>query len=96
MSSHLALSAVVAGLVFGHALPAYATCRVSNETGHAFTIESGNVSNQRLGGHTTASIASGKIVGKSDDGKAIAGVCKDGDELVIKDEKGTPLLVSKK
>jgi len=86
----------VASLSLAYAVPAYATCRVSNETNLSFTVESGNTSNQRLGGHTTMSIASGKILGKSDDGKTIGGFCKDGDELVIKEEKGIPFIAPKK
>lgn len=90
------IAAFAAGVVLVQAVPAYAGCRVSNETGLSFTVESGNTSNQRVGGHTTTSIASGKIVGKSDDGKSIGGFCKDGDELVIKEEKGIPYIAPKK
>ena len=71
---------------------AFATCRIKNETKWSFTIESGNVSNQRVGSNTTTSIASGKVKGKSDDGKTISASCKDGDTLVIKDERGIPVI----
>jgi hypothetical protein len=72
---------------------AFARCDIKNDTKWSFTIESGNTSNQRVGSHTSTSIASGKIVGKSDDGKTIGGFCKDGDKLIIKDEKGAPVLM---
>ncbi len=71
---------------------ASASCRIRNETKWSFTVESGNVSNQSVGSNTTTSIASGKIKGKSKDGKTISGSCKDGDELVIKDDGGIPVL----
>jgi hypothetical protein len=74
------------------AAPAYASCRIHNDTSHDFTVESGNTSNQSVGGHTTTSIAAGKIIGKSKDGKSISGSCKDGDSLEVKDEGGVPVL----
>ena len=72
--------------------PALASCRIHNDTSHDFTVESGNTSNQSVGGHTTTSIAAGKIIGKSKDGKSISGSCKDGDNLEVKDEGGVPVL----
>lgn len=74
------------------AAPAYASCRIHNDTGHDFTVESGNTSNQSVGAHTTTSIAPGKIIGKSKDGKSISGSCKDGDSLEVKDEGGVPVM----
>jgi hypothetical protein len=73
---------------------ALARCRVRNETKYSFTVESGNTSNQRVGAHTDTSIASGKIVGKSDDGKTVGGFCKDGDVLLVQEEKGVPIFDS--
>lgn len=84
--SFLAFSSLLA------ATPAFATCRIKNETKWSFTIESGNVSNQRVGSNTTTSIASGKVKAKSDDGKTFSASCKDGDELIVKDDKGIPVV----
>jgi hypothetical protein len=58
-------------------------------------VTSGNTSNQSLGAHTTTTIASGKILGKSKEGKTIGGSCKDGDDLVVKEEQGVPLILPK-
>ncbi len=78
------------------AAPAFASCRIKNETKWDFTVESGNTSNQRVNANTTTSIASGKIKGKDDkSGKTISGSCKDGDELVIKDDHGIPVVEMK-
>ena len=73
----------------------WAGCSISNETNTAFTVTSGQTSNQIVGAHTTTSIAPGKIVGKSKDGKSIAGTCKDGDKLIVKEDKGVPILMPK-
>ena len=70
-----------------------ASCRVNNQTGYSFTVSSGNVSNQRVGAHTTTTIEAGKIQGKSDEGKTISGSCKDGGDLVIQEKNGVPLLL---
>lgn len=58
-------------------------CKIHNDTGTSFTIESGNTSNQRVGSHTHTSISSGKIKAKSDDGKTINGKCESGDKIKI-------------
>ncbi len=71
---------------------AQASCRIRNETRYSFTIESGNTSNQSVGANTTTSIAAGKVKGISKEGKSIGGSCKDGDELVVKDEGGIPVM----
>ena len=89
---------LVVGLVLGlFALlvadtPAAASCRIKNETGHSFAVASGNVPNQRVAAGATTTIAPGKVQGRSDDGKTISGVCKDGGDLVIKEKNGVPLL----
>jgi hypothetical protein len=75
------------------ATTASARCRIKNETKYSFTIESGNTSNQRVGSHTTTSIASGKIIGKSDDGKGVGGSCSDGDTIKIVEERGVVMIV---
>jgi hypothetical protein len=83
---------LVVGLVLGlFALlvadtPAAASCRIKNETGHSFAVASGNAAG------ATTTIAPGKVQGRSDDGKTISGVCKDGGDLVIKEKNGVPLL----
>ena len=72
--------------------PAAASCRIKNETGYTFSVASGNVPNQKVGARATTTIAPGKVQGRSDDGKTISGVCKDGGDLVIKEKNGVPLL----
>jgi hypothetical protein len=72
--------------------PAAASCRIKNETGYTFAVASGNVPNQKVGARATTTIAPGKVQGRSDEGKTISGVCKDGSDLVIKEKNGVPLL----
>jgi hypothetical protein len=79
-------------LVLGQVAPAAASCRIKNETGYTFAVASGNVANQRVGARATTTIAPGKVQGRSDEGKTISGVCKDGGDLVIKEKNGVPLL----
>ena len=79
-------------LVLGQVAPAAASCRIKNETGYTFAVASGNVPNQKVGARATTTIAPGKVQGRSDDGKTISGVCKDGGDLVIKEKNGVPLL----
>ena len=74
---------------------ALASCRIHNDTGWSFTVESGNTSNQSVGAHTETSINAGKIIGRSPDGKSVSGFCKDGDRLEIKDDHGVPILMNK-
>jgi hypothetical protein len=74
---------------------ALASCRIHNDTGFSFTVESGNTSNQSVGSHTETSIAPGKIIGRSKEGKTVSGFCKDGDRLEIKDDHGVPILITK-
>jgi hypothetical protein len=91
---------VVAGvLAFSSVLvaapAARASCRIHNDTSYSFTVESGNTSNQSVGSHTETSIAAGKIIGRSKEGKTVSGFCKDGDQLEIKDDHGVPILMPK-
>ena len=86
----------LAGVLAAGASSAMASCRVTNDTKYAFTVASGNTSNQRVGAHTTTTIAAGKIQGKSDEGRTISGVCKDGGDLVIQEKNGVPLLMPRK
>ena len=72
---------------------ALARCTIHNETEHSFTLESGNVGNQRVGAHTTTSIASGDIHGESDDGKRVAGMCRDGGSVRMIDDHGQVRIV---
>jgi hypothetical protein len=88
---------LVVGLVVGRFVllagtPAAASCRIKNETGYTFAVASGNVPNQKVGARATTTIAPGKVQGRSDEGKTISGVCKDGGDLVIKEKNGVPLL----
>jgi hypothetical protein len=89
----VATSAAV--LVLASAHLALASCRIHNDTGFSFTVESGNTSNQSVGSHTETSIAPGKIIGRSKEGKTVSGFCKDGDHLEIKDDHGVPILTTK-
>jgi hypothetical protein len=86
------VAVVVAALA---ALPAAARCSIKNETKYSFTIESGNTSNQRVGAHTSTSIAPGKIIAKGDQGKSFGGSCKAGDQLVVIEERGVVILTFK-
>lgn len=71
---------------------AAAECRIKNETKWSFTIESGNVSNQRVGSNTTTTIAEGKVVAKDDKaGKSFSTTCKN-ETIRIKDDRGTPVV----
>src|SRR4051794_6635307 len=96
MSRLTVIVCLVSGLLAAGASRAAASCRVSNETGYAFSVSSGNVSNQRVGAHATTTIAAGKVQGKSGEGKTISGACKDGSDLVIQEKNGVPLLLPKK
>ena len=71
---------------------AWASCVVTNETGFAFVVASGNAGNQKVAPHATTTIEAGKVSGKSPEGKTIAGACKDGARLVIVEKNGVPLL----
>ena len=86
------MSILVGGLVLCGAAPFSASCSIKNETATSFTVDSGNTPNQRVNAHATTTIAAGKVQGHSEDGKTIAGVCKDGGDLVIKEKNGVPLL----
>jgi hypothetical protein len=96
MSRLAVIMCVASGLLVAAGSRAAASCRVSNETAYSFTVSSGNVENQRVGAHTTTTIAAGKIQGKSPEGKTISGSCKDGSDLVIQEKNGVPLLLPKK
>ena len=89
---HLASLVIVAATSFA-AAPTWASCRIHNDTGFDFKVESGNTSNQSVGPHTTTSIAAGTIKGEDKKaGKTISGSCKDGDEVEVKDDHGVPVL----
>lgn len=76
-------------------LPAAARCSIKNETKYSFTIESGNVSNQRVGANTSTTIAPGKIIAKGDQGKSFGGTCAAGDRLLVTEERGVVILQHK-
>jgi len=96
MSRLIVTVLVVSGLLAALGSRAAASCRVTNETAYSFTVASGNVSNQKVRGHSTTTIEAGKIQGRSDEGKTISGSCKDGSDLVILEKNGVPLLMPKK
>jgi hypothetical protein len=92
----LIIAIALAGATTLAAASASASCRIHNDTGFDFKVESGNTSNQSVGAHTTTSIAAGTITGKDEKaGKTISGSCKDGDELEVSDDHGTPVLKKK-
>ncbi len=92
----LIIAIALAGATSLTATASWASCRIHNDTGFDFKVESGNTSNQSVGAHTTTSIAAGTITGKDDKaGKTISGSCKDGDELEVTDDHGTPVLKKK-
>jgi hypothetical protein len=92
----LALAAAFLSASLGSMAVSSASCRIHNDTGFDFKVESGNTSNQSVGAHTTTSIAAGKIIGKDEkSGKTISGSCKDGDSLEVKDDHGVPVLTLK-
>jgi hypothetical protein len=94
MKTLIALT-IAAGTALASA-PAWASCRIHNDTGFDFKVESGNTSNQSVGAHTTTSIAAGTIKGKDEKAKVtISGSCKDGDSLEVKDDHGVPVLSKK-
>jgi hypothetical protein len=91
------LLAAVLATSFASLGVAHANCRIHNDTKWSFTIESGNTSNQRVGAHTTTSIADGRIAGKSDTGNVtISGSCKNGETVEVKEDRGVPVLTVKK
>ncbi|HTU59962.1 MAG TPA: hypothetical protein VMF89_16030 [Polyangiales bacterium] len=95
MKSSVLIGTGVGLLCLFRSAEALAGCSIHNDTGWSFTVTSGNTSNQRVGAHTQTSIASGKIIGKSKEGKTFSGVCKDGDKLELKDDHGVPILLHK-
>ena len=86
---------VLAGAASLAAARADASCLVTNETGYAFVVSSGNAADQKVGAHATTTIEAGKISGKSAEGKTISGACKDGAQLVVQEKNGVPLLMPK-
>ena len=74
---------------------AAAGCSLHNDTNWSFVVTSGNTSNQMVNSHSQTSIPSGKVVGKSKEGKTVGGFCKDGDKLEITDDHGVPILMAK-
>jgi hypothetical protein len=90
-----AFLSTVAAFLLCSASYASASCSIHNDTNYSFTVTSGNTSNQSVSSHSQTSIAAGKILGKSKEGKTIGGFCKDGDKLEIKEEQGVPILMPK-
>ena len=86
---------VIAATVLLAASPAFAVCSIHNDTGEQLTIQSGNVSNQRVGSHTSTSINAGAIVMKSDSGLAATGSCKDGSSIEVELKGGALVIVPK-
>jgi hypothetical protein len=95
MRRWLSLAAFTSGLLLAGTQGALASCRITNQTGYDFVVASGNVGDQRVKAHGTTTIAPGKVLGKTDEGRTISGVCKDGGDLVIKEQNGVPLLMPK-
>jgi hypothetical protein len=92
--NRIALAVVVSSLGLGAS--ASARCNIHNDTGYSFTVESGTTSNQRLGGHTTTTIAPGKVIARSDDGKhSFGGMCTDGMTVEVKEDHGVVIMMPK-
>ena len=91
---HLFFPLVVA--LLGLAGTAQATCRIHNETKYSFSVESGNVSNQSLGSNTTMTIAPGKVMAKSKEGKSFGGMCATGESVKVIEDKGVVMMVPKR
>jgi hypothetical protein len=87
--------ALAATVILAVPTASFASCRIHNDTPYDFVVESGNTSNQSVGGHTETSINAGKIIGKSKEGKSISGFCKEGDHLEVKEEEGVAILYVK-
>ena len=87
------LGLVAGGLLTASATRARASCRITNQTSYDFVVASGNVADQRVKAHGITTIAPGKVQGKTDEGRSISGACKDGGDLVIKEQNGVPLLM---
>ena len=64
------LAKFVAAIVIVIPATSFASCRIHNDTPYDFVVESGNTSNQSVGGHTETSINPGKISSMSAIGKA--------------------------
>jgi hypothetical protein len=93
--SRTALASLVA-LSLSAAGTARASCHIHNDTGFSFTVESSNTSNQRVGAHTTTTIAPGKVIAKSDDGKAsFGGMCTEGMSVEVKEDHGVVVMMPK-
>jgi hypothetical protein len=93
--TRMTLCLLIGGALSLPATPAWASCRISNQTKYAFTVDSGNIASQRIGANAITTVAAGKIQGKSPEGKTISGSCKDGGDMVIMEKNGVPLLQSR-
>src|SRR5262249_10795079 len=95
MPRWLSSGALAIGLLLAGMRSALASCRITNETGYDFVVASGNVGEQHVKAHGTTTVAPGKVLGKTEEGRTISGVCKDGGDLIIKEQNGVPLLMPK-
>ena len=92
----LKLVGSIFSFIVRYSATAYATCSIVNETGHSFTIASGNISNQRVGAHTTTTIEPGAVSAKGDDGKTnFGGFCQDGQSVQVIEKDGVVMMVPK-
>lgn len=71
---------------------AFASCSIHNETKYSFTVESGNTSNQSVGSHTQTTIAPGRVIGKSKEGKSFGGSCRDGEKVRVIEKDGVVIM----
>jgi len=88
-----ALAVVAFIILAATSAPALCACRVFNDTNYSFTVESGNTSNQVVTPHSHTTITPGKVIAKSREGKSFGGYCKDGEEVVVKEEKGVVMML---
>jgi hypothetical protein len=64
------------------AAPAWASCRIYNETDRTFLVSPGDETGRELGPHTEDSLRSGDIIIEGNDGAALTGFCSEGGRLV--------------
>jgi hypothetical protein len=84
-------------ITFLTAASAQASCSIHNDTGYAFKVESGNTSNQSVGAHTSTTIAPGRVIAKSDDGKgkSFGGMCQEGQHVEVVEKDGVVMMLLK-
>ena len=90
----LLFTSVVCAITLTASVASAGRCSIKNETKYSFTISSGNTSNQRVGSHTSTSIASGEIIAKADgEKKSVGGACAAGSKIKIVEKKDVLMIL---